>query len=282
MPNTLTLNQIAEKNKQHASSRWVVLFVLRPPASLTTVDAIYMAQSNTTVTYDGTDYTPFNLSLGTLTETSEGDFPSMGITINNPVHILDSFIEDTDGLDQCTLEMFTINTGYLSAPPPVTYTWDVDSMEQDDEYISFTLMMPSALRRQIPDESFRSRTCQFSYSTSYPCHVTYFDIEAVTLTGTDPVLITLTDHTFETDDDIIISSVTDIADLNGSYEATKVGADTFSLQSTDSSDFSGVYSSGGKVGFLYCDGTVPECIARNNINRGKFFPGLRSRTARYL
>lgn len=81
-----------------------------------------------------------------------------------------------------------------------------------------------------------------------PCHVAQFDIEDITLTGTDPVLITVTDHTFETDDGIIIYSVTEIANLNGWYEATKVDANTFSLQHTSSINFSGVYSSGGRVG----------------------------------
>ena len=282
MPQTLTLNQIAEKNKQHTANRWVVLLVLRPPATLTSVDPIYLARSNTTVTYDGNDYVPFNFSPSKLSESSEGDFPGMSVTINNPAHILDSFLEDTDGCDRCTLDYFVVNTGYLSDAPPNIYVWDIESIDQNDEAIGFNLGMPSALRRKCPDESYRSRTCQFSYNTEYPCHVTPYTIENITLTGTDPVLITLTAHTFETDDVATIAAVTDIANLNGSYNVTDVGANTFSLQGTDSSDFSGTFSSGGTVKFTICNGTINECIARNNIGRFKGFPGLRSRTVKYL
>ena len=282
MPQTLTLNQIAEKNKQHTANRWVVLLVLRPPSTLTSVDPIYLARSNTTVTYGGNDYTPFNFSPGKLSESSEGDFPGMSITINNPMHLFDDFIEKTDGFDQCTLDYFVVNIGFISDAPPNIYIWDIESIDQDDEFISFNLGMPSALRRQSPDESYRSRACQFSYSTSYPCHVTPFTIEDVTLTGTDPVLITLTDHTFITGDAVTIADVTDIADLNSSYNVTYVGANTFSLQTTDSSDFSGTFSSGGTVKFTICNGTISECVARGNINRFKAFPGLRSRTVKYL
>jgi len=283
MPYTLTLNQIAEKNKQHTANRWVMLLVLRPPAG-SVASTQYFAKSNSAVTYGGQSYTPINLSPGPIPESAEGDFPAISVSINNPAHILDSFIEDTDGCEGCEVDMFMVNTGHLADSPPNTYTWDIDTMKQNDDALTFVLGIPSALRRQIPTESYRSRNCQFSYSEDLPCNVTPFSINGITLSGTDPVEIIKTGHTFVTGDQVTTQDITDItpSSINGNFVVTVVDANTVSLDGTDSSDYSGTWSSGGTIKFRFCNGIILECIARNNITRHKAFPGLRSRTVRYL
>lgn len=77
-------------------------------------------------------------------------------------------------------------------------------------------------------------------------------IADVTLTGTDPVQITVTTHPYSTGDIVRFYDVTGIAtELNyvagqsNEYTITSTGADTFTLDGTDSSEFTGGTFSAG-------------------------------------
>jgi len=94
-------------------------------------------------------------------------------------------------------------------------------------------------------------------------------VEDVTLSGTDPVQIDLTSHGFITGETVRLVSMTGITpSLNGEYGLTKVDENTFTLNSTDSSDYSGTFSSGtacfatlAELHYLTdetCDGVFPK------------------------
>lgn len=76
-------------------------------------------------------------------------------------------------------------------------------------------------------------------------------IEDITLSGSDPVSVEITDHSYLTGDTVKFASVGGTTELNGnSYTVTKTDDDNFTLDSTDSSDFT-AWTSGGtatKVG----------------------------------
>lgn len=70
-------------------------------------------------------------------------------------------------------------------------------------------------------------------------------IEGITLTGTDPVSIELTAHGFITGETARLVSVLGITpSLNGEYVITRTNADNFTLNGTDSSDYTGTFTSG--------------------------------------
>ena len=73
------------------------------------------------------------------------------------------------------------------------------------------------------------------------------DITGITLAGTDPVSILLVAHGLSTDDQVLFSDVAGTTELNdNTYRATKTDADNFTLDGTDSSDFT-AWTSGGTV-----------------------------------
>jgi hypothetical protein len=73
------------------------------------------------------------------------------------------------------------------------------------------------------------------------------DIEGITLSGTDPVSIQITAHGLTTGREIIPSSVGGTTEINDNiYKITKTDADNFTLQGTDSSNFT-AWTSGGEV-----------------------------------
>jgi len=70
-------------------------------------------------------------------------------------------------------------------------------------------------------------------------------IEGITLTDTDPVAVTITDHGFASGETVRLVQVEGVSpSLDGEYVVTKVNSSTFTLNGTDSSDYSGTFSSG--------------------------------------
>ena len=71
------------------------------------------------------------------------------------------------------------------------------------------------------------------------------EIENITLSGTDPVLLTITSHGFITGERIRLIAVEGITpSLDGEYVVTKVDDNNLTLNGTDSSNYSGTFSSG--------------------------------------
>lgn len=75
-------------------------------------------------------------------------------------------------------------------------------------------------------------------------------ISAITLSGTDPVQITANHHGASTGDEQTLAGITELAgpDLNTAFGVTVINNNNFSLDGTNSSDYSGVYTSGGTTG----------------------------------
>lgn len=73
------------------------------------------------------------------------------------------------------------------------------------------------------------------------------DIDDIDLVETDPVEVTIEDHGFATGDKLTFLGVGGSTELNeNEYTITKTGDDTFTLDGTDSSDFSS-FTTGGTV-----------------------------------
>lgn len=90
------------------------------------------------------------------------------------------------------------------------------------------------------------------YSSGARVFETAIDIDGATLNGTDPVIIS-TDgaHSYTTGNTVKFQDVTGTTELNGNeYVITKVDADDFSLDGTDSSDFT-AWDDAGTVKRVY-------------------------------
>jgi len=98
------------------------------------------------------------------------------------------------------------------------------------------------------------------------------DIENITLSGTDPVSVTVTNHGFTTGETARLIQVTGITpSLDGEYGVTKVGDNTFTLNNTDSSDYTGTFSSG-----TVCFATLAELHYLTDSATGVFPRGVKN------
>lgn len=84
----------------------------------------------------------------------------------------------------------------------------------------------------------------------------YDAIEGITLSGTDPVALTLTGHGFETGDKVaVVGDIVGTVELEGWVGfVTDAGADSVTLQGTDSSDYTAYTSGGALVKLVEVDG----------------------------
>jgi len=98
------------------------------------------------------------------------------------------------------------------------------------------------------------------------------DIEGVTLTDTDPVIVTLTNHGYTTGESVRLVQVEGITpSLDGEYVVTKVNSSSFKLNGTDSSDYSGSFSSG-----TVCVATLAELHYLSNEQKAVFPEGIKN------
>jgi len=93
-------------------------------------------------------------------------------------------------------------------------------------------------------------------------------IEGVTLSGTDPISINITGHGFITGETARLISMVGISpSLDGEYGVTKVDVDNFTLNGTDSSDYSGSFTSG-----TACFATLAELHYLTDETPDGYFP----------
>lgn len=85
----------------------------------------------------------------------------------------------------------------------------------------------------------------FPYVTALAPYHSWGTVTGITLSGSSVVSITMTAHPFVTGDQVIFDSVGGTTELNGNtYTVTKTTANAFTLNGTDSSDFT-AWTSGG-------------------------------------
>lgn len=97
-------------------------------------------------------------------------------------------------------------------------------------------------------------------------------IEDITLTGTDPVSINITAHSFIDDETVRLVSIVGISPLlDGEYVITKTDADNFTLNGTDSSDYTGTFTSG-----IACFASLAELHYLTDVENGVFPKGTRN------
>ncbi len=136
--------------------------------------------------------------------------------------------------------------------------------EQDSTGYGFTsgaYAQPSAFYVNGKNYVVFCPTPDDEYSISIPFWKKFTAVSALTYTMTgaskaDPCVITCASHPFQTDDRIYIDSVVGMTELNGYfYDVTRVTANTFSLQDTDSTAYT-TWSSAG---------TIYPCVPFNGI-----------------
>jgi hypothetical protein len=128
---------------------------------------------------------------------------------------------------------------------------------------------------RYPLERYLALHCNWRFET-VECGYAQKAIAGITLSGTNPVSIQINNHNWNTGDSIRLDDVLGIMPtLDDEYIITKTDADNFTLDGTNSSLFSGSFTS-GTVGLSACRRTLADCRHRENSVRFGGFAGMRS------
>lgn len=264
-------NLIAEKNKLSTPNAWVMLMEVTLPD--TTV--LRFAQNTEAVTFDGNVYSAANMDLGPLTEDDSGNLSSLPLRISNVDETLKPYLRDINGGVGSIVTFRQVSTGHLGESySNLEYTFDILSAERTGRDFSCSLGVPQILRQSFPPDRFRGDHCSWKFE-SEECGYVQTAIVGMTLSGTDPVSVELTGHGFSTGNSIRLDSITGFTpDISGTYVITKTDPDNFTLDDTDSSDYTGSFSA-GTAGFAACRRILSDCRARSNSARFGGFVGMR-------
>lgn len=274
----LSENLVIAKNSLSTQYPWLLLLELHVNDDADTIHR--WVQNYENVTFDGEPYTGFNFELDMITYKG-GEVPQAALRISHVTQFLKADLEANRGCTSSQIVLMIVHANQLTEDyAELTLNWDVIAARITAKFVEFRLGGPSPLRRRVPPDRYYADSCRFLFESAR-CGYVRKSMADVTLTGTDPVSIEVTTHGFETDDMIRIADAGGITpSLDGSYVITKTDANNFTLNGTDSSDYSGPYTGGGTAGYAACSRLRSDCRDRENEVRFGGFPGLRAETIR--
>jgi phage-related protein len=273
------MNVSVLRRRHRLNNKGVELWLIEvyEPGGSTPVLAI--ANNPEDVEYDDQTYTGYNLSVELPKADLEGSLPSASVRITNVTRGLQQAMADAGYYRGGTLKIIAFNWNEAAADyTECTREMMIVGHETTMQDIVLLLSIPQELLSIVPEDLFGATHCRHRFRYTR-CGYAGKTIQNVTLSGASPVSVQCTGHGLTTGVIALLETVGGITpSLNGLYTVTRTDDNNFALNGTDSSDYSGSYTSGGKAGYAYCEGTRMACRARGRIAGFGATPGLRSDT----
>lgn len=276
----LTENLNISKDKVASGSAWILL------AKITLTNASILRYANNTVDVDfpataGDTYSARGMICDGINPAQPNRLDSVRLSIDDLDRALEAYLPqypaDTDLVTGGTCTLYMVESSLLDETyTDLTIDYDVKGFYREGQAVVLELSGDDPQRMRFPRDRYLPNYCNFANDYQGPrCGYAGQVVAGVTLSGTDPVSVQVTNHGWANDDVITLAGIAGITpSLAGSYVITKTDASNFTLNGTDSSDYSGSYTSGGTAGLSTCDGLLESCIYRANQTRFGGFPGL--------
>jgi hypothetical protein len=243
------------------------------------VDVLYNSGTGTELVPN--TYTAIGVELDSVRVNNNAELPSLNLTVHDVGLVLRPYLRTLNGAVGSTIRLIVANTAHRSEIlNELELEFEVLSTSSKANSVTFKLGVPNVLLQRFPLERDFALYCQFRMrnsdgSVTPECGYTDKTVTGCTLSGSNPVQITATSHGFATGDNIKIADVGGITpSLDGDYDVTYVDANNFTLDGTDSSDYTGPYTSGGAAGYSECPRSLTACRDRENSARFGGAPGL--------
>lgn len=119
----------------------------------------------TQVTFDGVVYTPYNIAHNTIRENLEGVVDRVGMAISNVDRTLQAYLEQYDGLRDCTVTIQTVWEEELSeADCYISETFRVEDSASNQNEVILTLSASlDVLEVSLPRRTFFRGHCLFQF-----------------------------------------------------------------------------------------------------------------------
>lgn len=149
----------AEKNKR--ANQPIVLFTLFDYDGAGT--NLYLARYDVDVVFDGITYRKFPITFESIDENAQGQIDAIRITVCNISRLIQSYLEDFDGLRGKKVIIRIAWANQLAdATAKLDYTVYVDTVTATDTDVVFTCTTKlDILERQFPGEIFLRTHCRY-------------------------------------------------------------------------------------------------------------------------
>lgn len=168
MSRDLTGTLERSRNELRDDSAWVWLFEFEIPTSPAT--RLRLAANPDPIQFgvDATGapltYSPFPIKVGTMRETSEGDIPSIDITIGNPERILSAYIEQYDGMIGQPVKVILVNVADLGNPRSrLEDRGEIQICTVGGDSVKVRVSTYSLYTRKCPPYRYVARGCRHQY-----------------------------------------------------------------------------------------------------------------------
>lgn len=164
MPLDISSNAVLEKNKISSGGVWLLLvkFVYEDE------DPVRICLNNEAITWDGESWLPAIFSLSGLSETKEGDIPSIPLSFVDFSGTIAPIIDQYRGAVGADVDIYVVHSDYLSEVEPWTHvSAEVVSTSMDSNHqISFQLGSNDLSNKRCPVNRYLNNTCRFAFKST--------------------------------------------------------------------------------------------------------------------
>ena len=159
-----------EKNKLASPNVWLVLLKITMPDST----ILRLAQNTELVIWpvtNGDTYVAFPFDLGDSGDSSKGEVPSVNLRVSNVTRILESYLEDQDGLVDSLVNIYVVNSLNIYTPskgwgthydyPQVELEFKIITSSADRQWVNFTLGGPNVYDKRFPKNKVYKNICRY-------------------------------------------------------------------------------------------------------------------------
>ena len=151
-----------EANRLDSGNPWLLLYDIILPSNRGT---IYLVRNNENVIFNGNEYIAFPLELDMVNETNKGDIQSLVLKVSNVTRIVQSYLEELEGLIGGQVIVRIVNYANLSEDySELERTYDVTNSSADSQYVTLTLGAPNPLGKRFPLHKYLSDHCNWEFT----------------------------------------------------------------------------------------------------------------------
>jgi len=167
---TLSAAAYIEKNKLHSPNVWLVLLKLTLP-NLTVLRLVANTEQVIWPVIPGTSiYIAFPFELDEISDGSAGEVPQFTIRVSNTTRIMESYMDDQDGMVDTEVKIYVVNSVNVATPslgagddnqnPDVELDFMVVGSSANNMWASFTLGASNPFRKRFPRNKVQRDLCK--------------------------------------------------------------------------------------------------------------------------
>lgn len=153
---------ILEKNKLAGNQPWLLLL----DVELTDSNTIYLVRNTEDIVFDGRTYQAFPFEVDERNQVTQGEIPTLGIRISNVNRLIQSYLDDYDGLVDNDITLRIVSRVGETWVEAIDFAYKILSCVSDAMWVNFTLGAPNPLNRRFPLHKYISNHCNWQFGSS--------------------------------------------------------------------------------------------------------------------